>query len=169
MRAQLVAAMERGYVAAFRWLGNRDESRDACQEAAKRALAAHERYDPTRPFYPWFYRILQNHCFDRLARRRRHDDQPPEQMGEAVAEQAMLGSERQRAVARAIAQLDDELRQVIELRHFQDASYEEIAAIVDCPLGTVMSRLYRARKALRKKLVADPGFAGHRPQPGASQ
>ncbi len=52
----------------------------------------------------------------------------------------------------AIAGLPDDLREVIELRHFQEASYEEMAAILEIPVGTVMSRLYRARKALRGKL-----------------
>lgn len=158
--------MQRGYVAAYRWLGNPDESRDACQEAATRALTAKDRYDPARPFYPWFYRILRNHCFDRLRRRKRHVDVEQEPAGDARAEGAVFESERQRAVARAIAQLDDDLKQVIELRHFQDASYEEIAEIVGCPVGTVMSRLYRARKTLRKKLIADAGFSGHRPTGG---
>ena len=58
IRAELEQAMRRGYVAAFRLLGTEDESRDACQEAAARALAAGDRYDPSQPFYPCFYRIL---------------------------------------------------------------------------------------------------------------
>ena len=58
-------------------------------------------------------------------------------------------------MARAVAALPDDLREIIELRHFQDATYDEIADILGCPVGTVMSRLYRARKALRAKLKAD--------------
>jgi RNA polymerase sigma-70 factor (ECF subfamily) len=163
-------AMRRGYVAAFRLLGNPDESRDACQEAAARALNASDRYDPDKPFYPWFHRILRNHCVDRLRRRKRLvqgddselvDDAP-------TAESSMFESERSRAVVRGIADLPDDLREIIELRHFQDASYEEIATILDCPLGTVMSRLYRARKALRAKLMRDPGFVGHHGKGGAA-
>ena len=69
MSAQLEEAMRRGYVAAFRLLGNPDAAKDACQEAAARALSASDRYDPARPFYPWFHRILRNHCLDRLAGR----------------------------------------------------------------------------------------------------
>ncbi len=162
---QLEAAMQRGYVAAYRLLGNPDESRDACQEAAARAWSARERYDSAQPFYPWFYRILKNHCLDRLKLRRRvvSSDrelslpQPIEkaESGESLA----LEGERARAVARAVAALSEDLREIIELRHFQDASYDEIAEILDCPIGTVMSRLYRARKALRNKLIADRAWS----------
>jgi RNA polymerase sigma-70 factor (ECF subfamily) len=162
VRDQLEQAVKRGYVAAFRWLGNPDESRDACQEAAARAWSARDRYDPAKPFYPWFYRILKNHCLDRLKIRQRivcsPDPAETTPAAQASVEAPVLQSERAQAVARAIAGLPDELREIIELRHFQDASYEEIAAILNCPVGTVMSRLYRARKALRAKLIADPGF-----------
>jgi RNA polymerase sigma-70 factor (ECF subfamily) len=163
VRQQLGEAMRRGYVAAFRLLGNPDESRDACQEAAARALTASDRYDPAKPFYPWFHRILRNHCLDRLRKRKRvvHGDGPEPVDGAPTAESNMFQSERSLAVTRGIAALPDELREIIELRHFQDASYEEIAAILACPLGTVMSRLYRARKVLRGKLARDPGFSGH--------
>lgn len=169
VREQLDEAMRRGYVAAYRWLRNPDESRDACQEAAVRALKAGDRYDPSRPFYPWFYRILKNHCFDRIKKRRRFTGQSEEPAAseDVSAERAMLLNEREQAVSRCIAELDNDLREVIELRHFQDASYEEIADVVGCPIGTVMSRLYRARKALRKKLMTKPGFAGHRARGGS--
>ncbi len=161
VRAELGAAMRRGYVAAYRLLGDPDESRDACQEAAVRALRASDRYDPKQPFYPWFHRILKNHCLDRL-RRKKHvvSDADQELAFEgAAADGGLLESERARAVTRAIAALPEELRTILELRHFEDASYDEIALIVDCPLGTVMSRLYRARKALRDRLLRDPAFA----------
>jgi len=161
---QLKEAMQRGYVAAYRLLGNPDESRDALQEAAARALSAQDRYDPSRPFYPWFYRILRNHCMDRLKHRKRvvptpsEPSRPAPTHEDSSAESLAVQSERARAVARAVAALPDDLREIIELRHFQDATYEEIADFLGCPSGTVMSRLYRARKALRAKLKADRGW-----------
>ncbi len=147
--------MRRGYVAAFRLLKSPDAARDACQEAAVKALAAADRYDPNRPFYPWFYRILRNHCLDTLAGRKRMlvtDAVPEPDEGDATAEESVLATERAKGISEAIAELDENLRNVIELRHFQDASYEEIADILDIPIGTVMSRLYRARKELRERL-----------------
>ncbi len=160
VREQLGEAMRRGYVAAYRLLGNPDESRDACQEAAMRALRAGEQYDPSQPFYPWFHRILKNHCLDRLRGRKRlvADEGREWESDQPSIDGRLLQSERARAVSRAIEALPDELRTLLELRHFEDASYEEIALILDCPLGTVMSRLYRARRALRDKLMRDPAF-----------
>ena len=73
MERLLQAALPRGYVAAFRFLRNRDEARDACQEAATRAWAARIQYDADKPFYPWFYRILRNLCIDRLRHRKRSE------------------------------------------------------------------------------------------------
>lgn len=171
MRLELEKALPKGYVAAFRWLGNREESRDACQEAAARAWAAAGRYDPAQPFYPWFYRILRNHCMDRLKGRRRSvsaleqlqqltpRDQRP------TAERQVLDQERGRALVGAVEALPEELKEVIELRHFQDLSYEEMAEIIGCPVGTVMSRLYRARQELRRALRETVGFfpAGREP------
>ncbi len=152
-------AMQRGYVAAFRWLGSADESREACQEAARKALGS-GRYDASRPFYPWFYRVLRNHCMDRLKRRGREVPLRHEVSAEAEAEEALIRGEREAAVSRAIEGLEGSLREIIELRHFQELSYEEIAAVLECPKGTVMSRLYRARQALRVRLLRDPGFGG---------
>ncbi len=105
VREQLHEAMRRGYIAAYRLLGNPDESRDACQEAASRALAAGERYDSARPFYPWFYQILKNHCLDRLKRRQRFvTTSAAERAGaEPHAEQHALEGERSEAISRAIA------------------------------------------------------------------
>lgn len=166
---QLEDALARGYVAAFRWLRNRHAAEDACQEAAARALGARGQYDPGQPFYPWFYRILKNHCVDRVRRGRSADagttvlrasTRPAD---DETAEDLVLDSEREQAVARAVARLPDDLREMIELRHFQDLSYREMADILGCPDGTVMSRLYRARKALRALLLGDPGFMERTP------
>ena len=139
---------------------------EAIQEAAVRALAARKRYDVARPFYPWFYRILKNHCFDRLRSRRIASSKAGSLRSESQrlatttdAEDHILRGEREQAVARAIAQLPDDLRELIELRHFQDLSYQEMADVLGCPIGTVMSRLYRARKTLRSLLLKDPDFA----------
>lgn len=154
--------MQHGYVVAYRILGNPEAARDACQEAATRALSSRHRYDASRPFYPWFYRILKNHCLDRLAKRKRSASVgSPEALGaDAIAEGQLVDDERARAVSRAIEELSEEHREIIELRHFSDLSYEEIAELLECPVGTVMSRLYRARKRMRETLLRDPGFTG---------
>ncbi len=157
---QLAEATRRGYVAAYRWLRRPDQASDACQEAAARVLAHRDRFDASRPLYPWFYRILKNHCFDRLKARKRFADEEREVVDPTKdVEARAVGVESQLAVRRAISALDEPLREIIELRHFQDASYEEIATILEIPAGTVMSRLYRARRALRAELSRDPDWS----------
>ena len=159
---QLKPALQKGYIAAFRILRNEDEANDACQEAAMKALKNEKSYDQSRPFYPWFYRILKNHCLDRLRDRKRIDHND-----EIVAQRASSdsGSPENQAMAlqnasdinAAIQALPEDLKEIIELRHFQDLSYEEMAQILDCPTGTVMSRLYRARKQLKAELEIKRG------------
>ena len=111
-------------------------------------------------------RILKNHCFDRLARRKRKHSAKQIFEREVVAESQspdaesqVILKERASAIERAIEQLTDEQREMIELRHFQDASYAEIASALNLAPGTVMSRLYRARKRMRKILATDPDFS----------
>ncbi len=161
-------AMQRGYVAAYRLLKNPDEASEACQEAAARAWTHRDRYDKSKPFYPWYYRILKNHCLDLLRQRGRflsEEAAPVSTQASAFseaprsAESQIMEQQQDQALMRAIETLQDELREIIELRHFQDLSYEEIAVVLDCPTGTVMSRLYRARKTLRKQLQRDPTFS----------
>ena len=157
MRNELQLAMPRAYVAARRWLGDSDESRDACQEAAVKAWAARGRFDSSRPFYPWFYRIVRTVCMDRLRARPRQTELRQEVVAsQESAEHALIEQQRHAAVHEAIAGLPDAMREIIELRHFQDLAYEEIAAVLQCPVGTVMSRLYRARKALSSALADNP-------------
>lgn len=155
-REVLTAATKRGFVAALRILKDRDEAEEACQEAAARAWAARGRYDPARPFYAWYHRILKNLCFDRLKSRKRQvaDTDVASRLSTTAASQesGLLAQERFRRVHDAIEALPEELRAVIELRHFEDASYAEMADILEIPIGTVMSRLYRARKTMRARL-----------------
>lgn len=160
-------ALPRAYVAAFRILGNREAAQDACQEAARKALGAEQSYDQGRPFYPWFRRIVKNCCLDRYSRQKQERDRAVSEShlpasAEPSAEQVLLQDERAHAVSAGVRSLPDELREVLELRHFEDASYREIAEALNIPEGTVMSRLYRARKSLRASLIDNPAFS--RPQ-----
>ena len=161
-RAALQDATRRGYVAAYRWLGDREEARDAVQEAAARAVAAAARYDPSRPFYAWFHRILTNHCRDRRARRSTAQRARPQLVAaptQAAAEQLLLTEERAAAVASALEGLPPDAREILELRHFQDLDYATIADLLGIAEGTVMSRLFRARRRLRAALAEHPALS----------
>jgi RNA polymerase sigma-70 factor, ECF subfamily len=154
---ELKPALKRGYVAAFRILKSEAEAQDACQEAALRALKNERSYDRNRDFYPWFYRILKNICLDRLRQTKRisHDDKIVQQRASSESgspENQVMSLQAANQINVAMTKLDPELQEMIELRHFQDLSYDEMAQILSCPIGTVMSRLYRARKQLKQQL-----------------
>ncbi len=151
----------RAFIAALGFLGNPEDAREASQEAFARAFRALDSYDPDRPFYPWFHRILRNLCLNRIERRRRapvaSDElervgtSPTTLLGRSP-ETAAIDDESQLRVQRAIENLSVQHREIITMRHYQDLSYEEMAEALGVPVGTVMSRLYRARAALRTTL-----------------
>ncbi len=157
----LTGARERGFFAAVAIIGDPGAAEDAVQEATLRSLRHSGSYDESAAFYPWFYRILKNHCLDLLRRRRPQVAQPDVALAAipsptASPEAAAIAAERHAALGRAMATLGDEQREILSLRHFQDLSYDEIAEVLGVPTGTVMSRLYRARRALQDALDADP-------------
>ena len=141
----------KAYGVALGILRNEQDAKDATQESFVLAIRSLHRYDRDRPFYPWLYRIVRNHCIDRIRRRREYATDPstfvlpdtalsPE--GNVAQQQTSL------AVQLAIKTLSEPHREILFLRHFQDLSYPEIADALGVAEGTVMSRLYRARRSL---------------------
>lgn len=154
--ALLAAHAPRALAAATGYLGDEQEAREAAQEALLKAVRARDRYDRRRPFYPWLRRIVRNTCFDRLDRRR-HAAVPGlrEEWVESEQPTVLDRLAQDESIARVRAGLDrltPEHREILVLRHFEDLSYAEIAAELGVAEGTVMSRLYRARKALVRAL-----------------
>jgi len=152
----LAAHAPRAHRAALGIMGEEQEAREVAQEALLKAHRARDRYDTKRPFYPWLYRIVKNTCLDAIARRK-HRAKPglEDQRVPAIQPSALDRIDQKEAIVRmrqAIRQLSDEHREVISMRHFQDLSYIEMGEILELPQGTVMSRLYRARKALARIL-----------------
>ena len=133
-------------------LYDEQEAREVAQEALARAWAARSRYDSTKPFYPWLYTIVRNACRDAAARRRnraRPGLDSERLLSTAPSPLASLAAREGRdLVRRGMARLPEEQRDLLTLRHFEDLTYAEIAQTLEVPVGTVMSRLYRARKAL---------------------
>lgn len=148
-------------------MGNRDDALDLSQEAFFRAYDNIDHLHSDRKFFPWFYQILKNLCFSHLRKRSRRQTTALDNIGdeevttdnnavfdpEAVAE----GNELRIQVWKAIGKLGDKHREVIILRHFQNLSYEQIAGVLFCNKGTVMSRLYHARRKLRDLLDSEKG------------
>lgn len=141
-------------------MGDREAARDAVQDAFVRAWRSLDDYDPDRPFGPWFFRIVRNRCRDlmrsRTSRRDREERAArgavPTGRGGPDARRTQERREHREAVWRALNRLDAEYREVLVLKELEGLTYDEIAAVLEIPAGTVGSRLYHARDALRREL-----------------
>jgi RNA polymerase sigma-70 factor (ECF subfamily) len=127
-------------------LGCRSEAQDAAQEAFIDAYNSLRRFDKERQFYPWLYVLVRNRCFKMLARRKPADD--IEEI-EIIAPRSGVSPEEHIGLERALRDLAAEDREIITLKHLEGLSYKEIAAYLEIPVGTVMSRLFYARRQLQ--------------------
>ncbi|RKZ13065.1 RNA polymerase subunit sigma [bacterium] len=155
--------MRRAYYGALGLVGSPDDAMDLSQEAFARAFRFRDKLDPDRPFYAWLYQILRRLCFnfvrDRRNNRRKLTAAAPYLVGLASArhsganpDKALERSEARRRVRAAIESLSDRDREVLVLKEFEGLRYREIAELVGIPIGTVMSRLYEARRRLAAAL-----------------
>jgi RNA polymerase sigma-70 factor (ECF subfamily) len=142
------------YGVAVRMLGNREDARDATQNAFVKAYRGLSTYDPSYRFFSWVYRILVNECLNELRARK-----PMTALSESLVQpgtpaEAVQASESRRAVRRAVLQLPPEQREVIVLRHFGGLSYAQMADTLGIPESTVRSRLFGGRQRLLDMLAA---------------
>lgn len=146
----LASHMLRVHRCALGWLGDEQEAREVAQDALAKAWAARERYDSSRPFYPWLATIVRNACRDARVRKRPVSGLEAERLVSPTPSPlaALDAAQAQARVRRALDDLDEDHRDIIVMRHFEGLSYAEIAEALGVAQGTVMSRLYRARKAL---------------------
>ena len=172
---ELVRTYEkRVYHLALRMCGNVDDAYEVAQEAFLSAWKGMRFFRGDSSFSTWLYRLTSNAAIDFLRRQRRQggsdgvslDDEDtflevadpapsPHQQAERL--------ELRDALARGLGALTPEHRQVLLLRELQGLTYEEIAAALELDLGTVKSRIARAREKLRKYLVASGNFSGYLP------
>jgi RNA polymerase sigma-70 factor, ECF subfamily len=130
-------------------LGNREDALDAAQEAFIDAFRSLKHFDRARRFYPWFYVLLRHRCYKITARWRAMEN--PEET-EIIAPRQGLPVEERCALEKALLALSKEDREIITLKYLDGLSYEELAVRLQIPRGTVMSRLFYARKQLQAKL-----------------
>ena len=157
----------------MRYMRNHAEAEDIAQEAFLKAYRAIHSFRGDSAFYTWIYRIAINTAKNALVAAKRRpldydlDLQDPEQnerngrlRDEATPESLLLTEEIRETVDAAIGALPEDLRRAVVLREYEGLSYEEIAAVMACPVGTVRSRIFRAREAIDRQLrpVFDAGL-----------
>lgn len=149
------------YNVCYRLLGERQAAEDMTQETFIRAYQRLHTFQIGRPFGPWIRRVATNLCYNHLNARRDAaiplDDERLRLAGPSSQEPeaSHLRHAKAERVRQAILSLPAHYRAVIELRHFQDLSYAEIAAVLGIPLSDVKSHLFRARKQLARLLSQD--------------
>lgn len=157
----LAAYASRASRAAYGFVRDEQEARELAQDALAKAWRARDPYDEAQPFYPWLYRIVRNTCLDALARRKHRPvvglDVDRVAAGASSVEQEIDQASSDQRLRLALQTLSPEHQEILSMRHFQDLSYVEIGELLGLPEGTVMSRLFRARRALAQAI--EPGGA----------
>ena len=140
----------------YRLLHERLEAEDMTQETFMRARDRLQTFDEQRVFGPWIRRVAANVCLNHLESQKQTAELDEERDADESQrpETQVEVRERSEQIRRALASLPARYRVVIELRHYQELSYEEIAAELNIPLSDVKSHLFRARKMLAEQLHA---------------
>ena len=147
-----------------RFVKDHAEAEDVAQEAFIKAYRAINSFRGDSAFYTWLYRIAVNTAKNALEARKRRpsSDVDIDEVGDSGfseqlrtdenPETLLAGQDLQRVIDEALAALPDDLRRALMLREFDGMAYEDIAQVMDCPIGTVRSRIFRAREAIDKSV-----------------
>jgi RNA polymerase sigma-70 factor (ECF subfamily) len=153
------------YNMALRMVGRPDDAADIAQEAFTRAWVK-IRTLRDAPFKSWLFQIAANLCYDHFRRGRRYGEMPDEETNKVIGlgiatpdpQERAEASERNRLVRESIEALEPDMRLAIVLRDVNGMAYDEIAAVLRVPLGTVKSRIARARAQVQERLQQHPDF-----------
>ncbi|WP_301108573.1 RNA polymerase sigma factor SigW [Sporosarcina sp.] len=153
------------YQVCYRMLNNAAEAEDIAQEAFVRAYVNLETYDQKRKFSTWLYRIATNLCIDRIRKKKPDyhlDAEVPGTQGldmysqiaadQRLPEEEVEKMQMQERIQYEVNRLPDKYRTIIILRYMEDLQLQEIADILEMPLGTVKTRVHRGREALRQQM-----------------
>jgi len=151
----------RAYYAALLYTKNRDDALDLSQDAFYRAFRAIKSFDTSKNFYTWFYKILKNVCLNfiqfKKVRAKSSDELDETRLNPSSSsierpDEIFEKNERSQIIWEAIETLNENDKEIITMKEFNEMSYQEISEILNIPIGSVMSRLFYARKKLLKKL-----------------
>ena len=160
----VIRYQDRLYNSLMLMVGSPEDARDLAQEAFVHAFRKLESFRGDAAFYTWLFRIAVNAAisFRRRAVRQKSASldtlkeavgaEPPDQNADASPSSQIETQETQQVVRRALGELSEEFRTALVLTEIEGMSYEEAAAAVGCPIGTIRSRIHRARNELREKL-----------------
>jgi RNA polymerase sigma-70 factor (ECF subfamily) len=159
----------RAYALAYGVVHSADDALDIVQDAFIKAHRYLDRFEGTSSFYTWLYRIVMNLAIDHI---RKHRRLRPVELTEAIGDEsavggdallprilggnpgrALLDKEIRERIDQALAELSDNHRAVLVMRELEGLSYEEMAQVMGCSKGTIMSRLFHARKNMQKRLI----------------
>ncbi|MEU8223616.1 sigma-70 family RNA polymerase sigma factor [Kribbella sp. NPDC048915] len=167
--AEVLPLRPRLYIAALRLAGNPTDAEDLLQEMYLHAYRGFGRFEPGSNLNAWLHRILKNAFINTYRQRQRRPVVVPEETSadsridradvEDSAETVVIDTVLDERLQDALWSLPEHYRRVVLLHDVDGYSYKEIAGIVDIPLGTVMSRLHRGHRALRKRLSPLPTAA----------
>lgn len=151
------ANMKRAYVSAYAIIGSHDDAMDISQQAFINAYKSFHKFDKTKNFYTWYYKILKNLCLNFIRDKKRKNEVSIIYAVKKEAESPenlLINDEQNSALNAALNKLEPEEREIIVLKEFENYSYKEMSEMLNIPQGTVMSRLYYSRKKL-SKLIAE--------------
>ena len=167
----MLDSQDRVYTLCLRMTGDREDALDLAQETFFNAWRGLGSFQGNSSFSTWVYRLASNACIDFLRKRkRRQQGESPHSLDDEEAplpepadprgspEEELERKELRRAVERGLQALPDHHRQVLVMRELSGMSYQEIGAVLDLDLGTVKSRIARARLALKKFLIQEGNF-----------
>ena len=148
--------MRRAYLSAFGILGSHDAAMDVSQEAFIRAYKNYNKFNPEKKFFTWFYKILRNLCLNFIRdNNNRKEDVIFENSFDSASNSLQQEAEEKELIIllhKSINELNTEDREIIILKELEGFSYNEISEMLNIPTGTVMSRLFYARKKLANKM-----------------
>jgi RNA polymerase sigma factor (sigma-70 family) len=141
---------------------NRDDAEDLTIEAFGKAFKSLAQYTPNYAFSTWLFKIASNNCIDFMRKKRQkfvsldqeQEDNPGSQLSKTVSdedlnpEEALINEQKVKYMRAIVEKLKPHYRVLIEMRYFEELSYEEIAEKLDLPMGTVKAKLFRARDLL---------------------